>query len=124
MKVLFLDDDENRHTYAQRALIGHDVHYVRTVAEAVRTLAGHKFDVAMLDHDLGGTHYAPSDEKSGYQVALAISGQDGKAPQRVIVHSYNAPGAARMIQALSAAEIPCAWVPFGPTAFRVALETA
>lgn len=124
MKILFLDDDELRHTYAAQALIGHDVHHVRTVPEALASLAEHEFDVAMLDHDLGGTQYAPSDEESGYQVAVAIAERVTPAPRRVVVHSYNQPGAARMVTALRGGGVQSAWFPFGPTSFAAALGWA
>lgn len=118
MKILFLDDDELRHEYAQQELIGHEVEHVRTVPEALTALALRYFDLAMLDHDLGGgEHCAPSNEVSGYEVARRISEGDVLQPRFVLVHSYNAPGAQRMIAALKAAPLRCAWIPFGPSAF-------
>lgn len=120
MKILFLDDDEQRHTYAATALIGHDVTHVRTVPEALKQLAVGGFDVAMLDHDLGGQHYAPSNEVSGYAVAQAIEAGQVKVP-RVVVHSFNAAGATRMVAAIANSGVPVAWAPFGPGAFAFAV---
>jgi ActR/RegA family two-component response regulator len=119
---LFLDDDEQRQTHAMKEFIGHDAHHVRTAEEAIARLKANTYDVAMLDHDLGGTHYAPSDEKSGYQVAVAIEKRDVPAPGLVVVHSYNAAGAVRMVQALANSGVPCVWAPFGPSAFKTALQ--
>ena len=119
VRILFLDDDENRHTHAMRELIGHDVHHVRTVGEAVARLKANDYDLAMLDHDLGGTHYAPSNEVSGYAVALAIESGEVRRPARVVVHSFNAAGATRMVAAINQAGVPVAWAPFGPSAFAL-----
>lgn len=117
LKILFLDDDEGRHKIAADALVGHDVTHVRTVDEAIRALTAAGFDLAMLDHDLGGAHYAPSDAASGYAVAVAIEAGTVRRPARVIVHSYNSAGATRMVAALHKADVPVAWTPFGPGAF-------
>jgi len=118
VKILFLDDDEQRHEYARKELIGHEVWHVRTVAEALTQLSVGVFDLAMLDHDLGGQHYAPSNEVSGYEVARRIADGDVPRPGFVRVHSYNAPGANRMVAALVAGDVPCDWQPFGPGTFR------
>jgi CheY-like chemotaxis protein len=120
VKILFLDDDEERHEYAATALIGHEVVHVRTADEAITRLGRELFDVAMLDHDLGGTHYAPSDASSGYAVACAIEGRAVMTPARIIVHSFNAAGARRMVAALHAANVAVAWAPFGQGSFRFA----
>lgn len=119
MRILFLDDDETRHKHAASELIGHDVHHVRTAQRAIETLKSHEFDLAMLDHDLGGEQHGASHERSGYVVAEAIPTMD-RPPRMVIVHSFNAPGAGKMIAALGNAGIPCVWAPFGPTAFKIA----
>jgi CheY-like chemotaxis protein len=118
MKILFLDDDETRHTYAQKALIGHDARFVRTAKAAIEALTAEQYDVAMLDHDLGGLHYTPSDGTSGYAVARAIADGACVPPKFVVVHSYNPAGAHNMLRALTGLAV---WAPFGPGAFRAAV---
>lgn len=120
MKILFLDDDEYRHSHAQRELIGHDVQHARTAAEALAHLAKQDFEVAMLDHDLGGGQMLASNDASGYAVAEAIADRKVRRPDFVVVHSFNPAGAMRMVQSLTAGMVPSVWAPFGPTAFKVA----
>ena len=74
MKVLFLDDMEDRHRIFKDKSRSHDIYQAYTVEEAIELLEMHSpFDIAYLDHDLGGV-YLPSDEKSGYEVAKFIIG--------------------------------------------------
>ena len=60
MRILFLDDDEQRHDTAQKYLKTHDADFVRTAPQAIEKLSSHRYDVAFLDHDLGGEHYVSS----------------------------------------------------------------
>ncbi len=55
MRILFLDDDEERHTAIGSALPGHDVFHAYDVYGFVRLLTtGMEFGLVCLDHDLGG----------------------------------------------------------------------
>ena len=113
-KVLFLDDDPARHRRAALRFVNHCTYHSATTAEqAIAILdAESPFDLVMLDHDLGGTQYAPSDEKSGYQVAKHIAAMPAeKLPTQVIVHSFNPVGAQNMVNVLFGV-VPGAHVPF------------
>lgn len=98
MKIFFLEDDENRIRKARRAFIGHELIVVTTAQEAIAALKSQAFDVASLDHDLGGAQMAESDENSGYAVAQFIAEMEARPD--VIVHSFNPTGAARMVECL------------------------
>lgn len=115
MRVLFLDDDAERHTACARDYRDLDVTHVWTAAGAVAALEmGEPFDVACLDHDLGGQHFATSDEGSGYAVAAHIARMEpGRRPREVVVHSWNPEGAARMVATLIEAGVRVARIPFG-----------
>ena len=113
MRILFLDDDPERQRRVRTALVGTVLYAVETAADAIRVLSEHEFDVVMLDHDLGGEIHQPSDETSGYGVAAAIANGDGKRPGMVVIHSFNGPGAVKMMVVLSEAKIPTVWAPFG-----------
>lgn len=73
-----------------------------TAEEAIAILKKESpFDIVYLDHDLGNTVYAPSDEKSGFFVAQFITEMPSdKLPKRVIVHSHNPIGARNMVHQL------------------------
>jgi hypothetical protein len=112
VKILFLDDDEQRHDLFQRETIGHDVRHVRTVEQCIKALAEFgPYDAASLDHDLGGQHYATG-PGHGFDVAEFLAMNVALAPPRVVVHSYNEAGAKAMLAVMARAGIPCAWFPF------------
>lgn len=102
MKVLFLDDDQNRMVCARIHYSNDILSEATTVEEAIRMLEKYSpYDLVSLDHDLGGYHFVESDEKSGYEVAKYIARmQKEKLPKRVIIHSYNPAGAANMFSEL------------------------
>lgn len=122
MKILFLDDDENRHeVFSKKFHAGSSpddsLVAVRTVNECVEALKSQgPFDKIFLDHDLGGQIYVKETEGTGYQVALFIESEldDELLPPKVIVHSYNQAGAFRMINAIRNRIYNARWVPFGP----------
>lgn len=108
MKVLFLDDDKNRHEKFRMAHIGVDVTYVWSAEEAIKALNEAVFDEASLDHDLGGevTHNTLPGlgDGSGYDVACYIAAMPfEKRPKLVVIHSFNQAGSFRMGQALKKA---------------------
>ncbi|HKX33194.1 MAG TPA: cyclic-phosphate processing receiver domain-containing protein [Blastocatellia bacterium] len=106
MRILILEDDAERNRKLRHALIGHDATFTTTAAEAIEALSKfERFDVASLDHDLGGGQMLPSDEQSGYAVAeFIVSMGAGKWPTLIIVHSFNPAGAKRMCDCLSFCE--------------------
>jgi CheY-like chemotaxis protein len=113
MRVLFLDDDEMRHETARKNLVGHDARHVRTVAEFQAALSLGPFDVVFLDHDLGGEAYVPSGPGTGYEAALLLASREERPT--VICHSYNRPGAIRIVGVLRSHGFSAVWLPFGPT---------
>lgn len=105
MKVLFLDDDPERHRRFAMAHIGCDVTYMWVVAEAIAALDREHHHQASLDHDLGGVAsqltLPEAGESSGYDVALHIASMPAdRRPDLVVVHSFNPEGARRMVRAL------------------------
>ena len=122
MRVLFLDDDAERHTRFARALVGTNkvVTYVWNYEEALDALRGPRFDLAHLDHDLSfeqqeacvqGTE--PPRERSGTDVADYISNMsEDTRPYMCIIHSFNPVGAQRMASILRGAGIQVIVAPF------------
>lgn len=97
MKVLFLDDMPHRHeSFDEHFGDGsNDITHVETVEESINKLESCVYDAIFLDHDLGGTYYAPSDDKSGYAVAEWIANNVKHKPI-IIIHSMNPAGSIRM----------------------------
>lgn len=113
MKVLFLDDDPNRRRYARGFFAGHELSEAETAEQAINLLKKYSpYDLVMLDHDLGGRTFVPSDEVSGFHVAQFIAGMDESLlPKEVLVHSYNFAGADRMVKVLRGT-VPVEYRPF------------
>ncbi len=111
MHILFLDDDEYRHTAVKldtRRIAHAQLVAVRTVDEAIGYIDAMKFDLILLDHDLDGQVYVASGPGTGYEVAEYIPGSIN-ADTRVIVHTMNEAGARAMLQAIGPT---ASWVPF------------
>jgi ActR/RegA family two-component response regulator len=110
MRILVLDDEQYRHDGFAMRFAGQDVTHVRTVAEAFKALDGERFEMACLDHDLG------SGDGTGLDVAERIAAMTREArPRYVLVHSFNPPGARRMVATLKQAGIPSKHEPYrGP----------
>jgi len=101
MRILFLDDDDNRHRAFSRWLTpGHDVVFVHTAAEAIQALTSQSFDIAFLDHDLGGEVMVTRVENTGYEVTLWMEAHELLCPAVVVLHSMNPSGRLRQQQAL------------------------
>jgi CheY-like chemotaxis protein len=111
LKILVLDDDQNRLDQFKQRLIGHVVCCVKTAPETIQKLSGEPWEVLFLDHDLGGTTYASSGPGTGYEVAKWLSEHKDHKPNQIIIHSFNAPGSRNMKSVLPEAFYnPGAWI--------------
>ena len=109
-RVLILDDEQYRHDAFAVSFAGHELVHVRSASEAAEALRGPRFDLAQLDHDLGG-HW----NGTGRDVAEHIAAMPAEArPRLVIVHSFNPPGARLMVATLKQAGVPASHRPFSP----------
>jgi len=112
-RVLFLDDNLTRCAFAVVFFANDDLYVAHTVKQAIRLLDRYKrFDLVCLDHDLGGNAFAPSDEKSGCEVAKHILKLRAKIPAEIIIHSGNIWGAKRMEDILHDQGIVSRRIPF------------
>lgn len=111
MRVLILDDEQIRHDYFSVKYEDVDHVHVYTGEEALDILRREpSFDVATLDHDLGGG-------MNGAAVARAMVDPEqlpkDKLPPLVVVHSFNFYGARDMVATFQAAGIKSYWERFG-----------
>jgi CheY-like chemotaxis protein len=100
MKILVLDDDENRLKAFRRKFIGHEVDCVTIASEAIELLKQSTFDSAFFDHDLGGKVFVASGPGTGYEVAKWLEEHPDRKPKMVYIHSFNPVGANNMKRAL------------------------
>lgn len=100
MKILFLDDDKERHRRFVMNRIGQDITTAWTCAEACKLLSEEVYDVAYLDHDLSesaASGHPAAGERTGTHVAEFIAAMPPeKRPRTVIIHSFNDYGRKRM----------------------------
>lgn len=113
-RIFVLEDDAQRIALFWRAGIGHDLTLAKDVAEAIKKWQP-PYDVVCLDHDLGGEVYVSSEHQNtgaGFARWLAEHAAPAQCP-RVVIHSYNMPGAANIDATLTAAGWRCVRWPFG-----------
>ncbi len=100
MKILILEDNEDRNNSFIKWFNGHELIMTDNAMKAIDHLASIKFDVIFLDHDLDNRVFIDSNEpNTGYTVAKTISSTINKSTQ-VIVHSMNPIGARNMLDVL------------------------
>lgn len=112
MRILFLDDNEERHRKVRQRFIGTVAVYVYNYKEAVAALnANEPFNVAYLDHDL--VEQTATVEKTGYDVAKYITTMPpDRRPRQIVIHSLNEVGRQRMAETLTAAGCQVSIEPF------------
>jgi CheY-like chemotaxis protein len=106
MRILFLDDDDLRHeVFAEQAKAGgHEAFHARTLGEFMGLTDGKHFDEVWLDHDLNDfqheskwTDMYGDGEQNGVDAARWLAAQlPEHRPSKVVIHSWNPTGAARM----------------------------
>jgi CheY-like chemotaxis protein len=101
MKILILDDNRIRLETFRRKLIGAAVTCVEHAADCIKELNENgPWSFCFLDHDLDNLTYVPSGPGTGYEVALWLKNHPDKKPKKIILHTCNEQGAARMLEEL------------------------
>ena len=126
MRILFLDDNHDRHRIFAENYKGNEIVHVFTASAAQKALLeSPRFELVSLDHDLGDfanlngepeywvDDYGRKREFDGQFVAAEVAGlPDELRPDHVIVHSVNPEGARRMVQIIERVGIPVRYEPF------------
>lgn len=115
MRMLFLDDEQWRHD-GQRVMQSHNyiIDSVYNADQAIAALKATHYDLVSLDHDLQEDHYRedqPFGTGTGLEVARYIAANP-TCCDRVVVHSLNQVGGARMMAELHDAGIRAIRLPF------------
>jgi CheY-like chemotaxis protein len=117
-RILFLDDDEERHRGFSQMTIGDLVDHVYTARQAIEALEKNDaYDYIYLDHDLDiyATMGQTPTEETGQVVADHIAEKLSKEKyprKRVVVHSYNRVGAVSMGRKIKEAGIRVLLIPY------------
>lgn len=120
MKILLLEDDMNRVEQFQyrikelneRNKTDFTLVHVETAAECIEQIESDKFELILLDHDLGGKVYVDeSDTNTGSEVARWINKNTEKINNAfIITHSFNFPGAKNIISLIPGCiHVPSIW---------------
>jgi len=113
MKILFLDDNEDRWIHFKN-VVDYDVaQWAQTAKECIHWLQKEKYDQVCLDHDLGGEVFVDSDrEDTGMEVVRWIVANKPQIDE-IYVHTHNQPAGIRMATSLREAGYSVTYVPFG-----------
>jgi hypothetical protein len=118
MKILVLDDQEQRHDWFSARFSGHYVVHARSVSEAISALSNLWFDRVQLDHDLGEWEVLDDEtlvERSGMDVVRFITDElpRDRVPGAIVVHSWNPVGAQNMVNFMRDRGITSIHIPYG-----------
>lgn len=94
MRILFLDDNEDRHKKFKQNSIGFSVDHVYTAQEAIGKLSENDYDLIYLDHDLDHKteNELNEDEEDGRFVARQLAKMEKHLNSTVVIHSLNRSG--------------------------------
>lgn len=120
MKILFLDDDEDRHTVfkekltregynVDEMLLSQQLHMVWDAPSCIEKLKTNVYDEAHLDHDLGMLTYVDVNHENTGSAVCRFIAQDltpENYPKKAIIHSWNHHGALNMQSLLEHVKIP------------------
>lgn len=129
MRILTLDDMEERQRVFARWYAGLEHHQAKTADEAIMALRGPQYDIVQLDHDLAEEHYLKLSEglsEEGPIDYLGVCGtgmdvvdficacQEHQRPKLVIVHSWNLVRSPEMVLRLQEHGVKAYWCKFDP----------
>ncbi len=116
IRVFLLEDDRRRHQWFMKRFDGDLIDIADDVQQAQQLLSANAYDALFLDHDLHPEHYNSStrdDERTGYAIATWLAANpELQRASTIFVHTRNADGAIRMVEALRRAGRAAEFVPF------------
>jgi len=116
IRIFLLEDDERRCDWFNKRFKGDEIDIACEVEEAKELLSARTYDSIFLDHDLMPEHYGsdtPDDERTGYAIASFLAEQpELQRSATIMVHSFNADGALRMVETLRRAGRQADYIPF------------
>src|SRR4030095_6807349 len=116
IRIFLLEDDERRCEWFAKRFKGDDLDIACEVSEAKELLQTRSYDSIFLDHDLMPEHYGATeadDERTGYAIASFLAANpELQRAATIMVHSFNADGAMRMVEELRNSGRQADYVPF------------
>ena len=116
IRVFLLEDDERRCEWFAKRFKGDELDISCEVSEAKELLKTRRYDSIFLDHDLMPEHYGATendDERTGFAIASFLAAHpELQRAATIMVHSFNADGAMRMVEELRGAGRQAEYIPF------------
>ena len=116
IRIFLLEDDERRCDWFAKRFKGDHLDIACDVSHAKELLTTRSYDSIFLDHDLMPEHYGATesdDERTGYAIASFLATHpELQRPATIMVHSFNADGAMRMVEELRGAGRQAEYIPF------------
>jgi len=116
IRIFVLEDDERRCEWFAKRFKGDHLDIVDDVSQAKELLTTQRYDSIFLDHDLIPEHYGATesdDERTGYAIASFLAAHpELQRAATIMVHSFNADGAMRMVEELRSAGRQAEYIPF------------
>ena len=116
IRIFLLEDDERRCQWFTKRFKGDHLDIAYEVSEAKELLQTQTYDSIFLDHDLMPEHYGATeadDERTGYAIASFLAAHpELQRAATIMVHSFNADGAMRMVEELRGAGRQAEYIPF------------
>lgn len=119
MRIFILEDDHERIELFRKFLFDQDLTIAEDAIDAIAILSNNKFDLLMLDHDLGNRQMVSSDDKNTGSEVVRWIVQSGMKCPTTIIHSYNPDGAESMFNALKKHGVDCHMIKFYDVAMRL-----
>ena len=116
IRIFVLEDDERRCEWFAKRFKGDLLDISDDVLQAKELLTTRRYDSIFLDHDLIPEHYGATesdDERTGYAIASFLAANpELQRAATIMVHSFNADGAMRMVEELRGAGRQAEYIPF------------
>jgi len=116
IRIFLLEDDERRCDWFAKRFKGDSIDIASEVEKAKELLQTNTYDSIFLDHDLMPEHYGSEttdDERTGYAIASFLAARpELQRSATIMVHSFNAEGALRMVEELRRADRQADYIPF------------
>ena len=116
IRIFLLEDDRRRCEWFTKRFKGDVLDISCEIDEAKELLETRQYDSIFLDHDLQPEHYGSEtrdDERTGYAIASFLATRpELQRAATIMVHSFNADGAMRMVEELRRAGRQAEYIPF------------
>src|SRR5258708_25823457 len=116
IRIFLLEDDARRCEWFAKGFKGEHLYIVDDVVQEKELLQKSSYDAIFLDDDLMPEHYGATeadDERTGYAIASFLAAHpELQRSATIMVHSFNADGAMRMVEQLSGAGRQAEYIPF------------